>query len=366
MSKKILSLALVVVMLMSTFALTAFAASGPLDSIGLKVVSNATAGMKAGEEVTVSVYYTVPDGADLSDYLHNASNIVLAYTDAYELNTDAPNSTDSYDARTWGASYADYFNEQDFVNTKTALFTTYAKSFTDNDKAKGWDSVVLVQQTPNTTNGYNSTSGYALDTDCEVFSLSFITTREVTADDTIGVPEASVTKGWTKICYIATTGKNGQYTKSTDVITLGEAVAAPAAEAKVEHEKTMGQMSNWTDATATTFNAGLVGRISNLDIKFDDNNDECETITDIIVSITYGDKTLTGNAYQLYEQADGSYLFRAVVRGADIADTTEFSYEYIVTLSDGSKLTYKSTENTSFSEIYNTAKANYDAANPAA
>lgn len=154
------------------------------------------------------------------------------------------------------------------------------------------------------------------------------------------------------------------YEYGTATFTVGEA----AAEPKVEHVKTMGQMSNWTDENATTFNAGLVGRISDLEIEFDDE-DECTTVTDIIVSITYGEgdnaTTLTGKAYQLYEQEDGSYLFRAVVRGAAIADSTEFSYKYIVTLSDGSELTYESTQNTSFSEIYTTAKANYDAANPA-
>lgn len=140
-------------------------------------------------------------------------------------------------------------------------------------------------------------------------------------------------------------------------------VATAAADPEVTHAKTMGQMADWTDTTATTFNAGFVGKISNLDVEFDANDDECTTIESIVVEITRGDVTLTGNAYQLYAQADGSYLFRAVVKNAAISDTEAISYKYIVTLADGSELTYESTEDTSFNAIYNTAKANYDAAN---
>lgn len=140
-------------------------------------------------------------------------------------------------------------------------------------------------------------------------------------------------------------------------------VGAAAADPEVTHAKTMGQMADWTDTTATTFNAGFVGKISNLDVEFDANDDECTTIESIVVEITRGDVTLTGNAYQLYAQADGSYLFRAVVKNAAISDTEAISYKYIVTLADGSELTYESTEDTSFNAIYNTAKANYDAAN---
>lgn len=363
MSKKILSVALVVAMLVSTFALTAFAASGPLESFGIKVVTSATTNTKAGEPIEVKVYLTVPKGADLTDYLHNKTNIVLSYTDAYVLNSAGAGTKDASDARIYGASYAHVFDSSKTVNNLPTFHTTTAGSYNANDTAKNWTDTVYVAQV--LASGYGSTTGYEIDVDCELFTLNFVAARDFTENDSIGVPEGTV-GGNTNATYVTTAGKNGKYSASQ--IDISEAVAypeAPAAEPTVEHVKTMGQMSNWTDATATTFNAGLVGRISNLEIAFD-NEDECTTVTDIIVSITYGDKTLTGNAYQLYEQADGSYLFRAVVKGADIADTTEFSYEYIVTLSDGSKLTYESTKNTSFSEIYNTAKANYDAANPAA
>lgn len=146
------------------------------------------------------------------------------------------------------------------------------------------------------------------------------------------------------------------YECGTCTFTVGSAAAAPT----VTHDRVMGRMDNWDDANATEFDAGFVGRISNLALEFEEGSDkEIANIESIVVKLTLGDKVLEGVAYQLYAQADGSYLFRAVVKGAKIADTTDLTYEYIVTLSDdadgdGEKdtLTYKCDEPTSFNKIH--------------
>ena len=310
MSKKILSLALVVVMLMSTLALTAFAASGPLSSVGIKVVSDATVGMKAGEEVTVKVYFTAPDGADTSDYLHNMSNVVLAYTDAFELNTAVPNSTESADARTWGASYADYISDvNSLVNSKTQLYDNYSKLFTENDKAKGWDALILVQQAFAQT----ATTGYALDPDCEVFSLSFVTTRTVEATDSFGVPEITVTKGYTKMTYITTAGKNAQYAKTLDTITLDEATAYPAAAAakKVYHVKNQIQ---WADKANNKVNLGIVCGFDIADIGIEFENGTSTNVSSVGVTATINGVTDTYTERFVYSAKEGTaYYFRAVI-----------------------------------------------------
>lgn len=132
-----------------------------------------------------------------------------------------------------------------------------------------------------------------------------------------------------------------------------------ASDPEVTHEKFMGQMKDWTDASATKFNAGFVGKISNLELET--NGKEVTNIESIVVEITRGTEKLTGNAYQLYAQADGSYLFRAVVKNAMIADNETVSYKYIVTLANGDQLTAEGT--TSFGSIYSDAKTNYDKAN---
>lgn len=320
MSKKILSLALVVVMLMSTLALTAFAASGPLSSVGIKVVSDATVGMKAGEEVTVKVYFTAPDGADTSDYLHNMSNVVLAYTDAFELNTAVPNSTESADARTWGASYADYISDvNSLVNSQTRLYDSYSKLFTENDKAKGWDALILVQQAFAQT----ATTGYALDPDCEVFSLSFVTTRDVESTDSFGVPEITVTKGFTKMTYITTAGKNAQYAKSLDTITLDEATAYPAAATvaeKVYHVKNQLRWANGAaDATAAgnKVDLGIVCGFDIADIAIDfEENGSSKNVKEIGVVATINGTTKNYTERFVYSAKEGTaYYFRAIIGG---------------------------------------------------
>ena len=232
MSKKILSLALVVVMLFSTFAISSSAAVSD-GQVGIKIETNATVGMAAGESVWVKIYYEVPttDG-----YTHANSNVVLAYTDAFELDTDAANigTTSCYDAREWGASYAEYFKEDSTVSTKSTVYSSVSGKFTDNDKAKNWTSAVMVQQATNTDNGYTATSGYPIDPACEVFTLNFVTKRALTAEDSIGVPEASVTMGQTLMKYINSAGKSVAYSKSLDVIVVDEAVAYAAAPTKAD------------------------------------------------------------------------------------------------------------------------------------
>lgn len=174
----------------------------------------------------------------------------------------------------------------------------------------------------------------------------------LTPDSTWGFPILDDESDWNMTDF-----GMGSYDKSASYVKLTVAAADP----EVTHEKFMGRMDNWKDTTATKFDAGFVGKISNLDVEFADDGKQVENITSIVVEITRDGETLTGNAYQIYAQADGSYLFRAVVKNANIADSETVSYKYIVTLSNGEELTAEGT--TSFASIYADAKANYDAAN---
>lgn len=323
MSKKILSLALVVVMLMSTFALTAFAASGPLSSVGVKVVTTATESTKAGDPITVQVFYTVPADADLSGYLHNLSNIVLSYTDAYELDSTGAGTTSAADAREYGASYADYLEPSKTVNNAPAFHTTISGKYTDNDKAHNWTNTVYVAQVVNNANGYNSTSGYPIDVDCEVFTLKFVAARDFTAADSIGVPEGSVTGGQTKMTYITTAGKNGQYAKSTDTITLSEAVAYPAPATvaeKVYHVKNQLRWANGAaDATAAgnKVDLGIVCGFDIADIAIDfEENGSSKNVKEIGVVATINGETKNYTERFVYSAKEGTaYYFRAIIGG---------------------------------------------------
>ena len=192
MSKKILSLALAVVMLFSVCSVAVSAADLSADQVGIWLDTNATVGMEAGESVWVKVYFKVPT---VDGYTHGNSNVCLAFTDAFAVDTVNPNNTTlSYDAREWGASYEQYFKETSSVNTFANTFTGVKNNFTANDSQKNWAGAAIIQQQTNTDNGFTTTSGYPIDPDCEVFTLYFKTTRRVEATDSIGVPEGTAAK----------------------------------------------------------------------------------------------------------------------------------------------------------------------------
>ncbi len=203
MSKKILSIALAVVMLFSVVACTAGAANTTVTTtfpgagqIGFRVVSDAYVGMPAGEEVAVKVYWVHPADVDYDSWRQSLGNVVIAYNnEAYTYNTENDGSTSlGYDGRTWGDHYANYFKAAANVNTGATITNTVINGLNATDAAYGWNDMVLVQQTLDTASGTTPAKGFPVDPTCEVFSLSFTTVREITAADVIGIPTSTLTK----------------------------------------------------------------------------------------------------------------------------------------------------------------------------
>ncbi|MEE1505113.1 MAG: hypothetical protein UGF89_12825 [Acutalibacteraceae bacterium] len=192
MSKKILSLAVAVVMLISMFAFSASAANTTVETAfpadgqgGYRVVTDAYVGMPAGETVTVKVYYVLPDGADYSSVSINwTGNTVLGFTDAFTYDSGS---------RTWGDAY--WFNKAG-ANVNEAAYAAASKQFNAADNAKGWTQAILVQKTLDTGagSGLTSTTGHPVDRFCELYTVTFTTTRTLTATDTIGIPEGCAGK----------------------------------------------------------------------------------------------------------------------------------------------------------------------------
>ena len=88
MSKKILSLAVAVLMLVSVFAVSASAfssssypttASDGLYEMGIRLVTNAYVGMPAGETVTVKAYFVTPDDMSVNPTISNVQTGVAAF-----------------------------------------------------------------------------------------------------------------------------------------------------------------------------------------------------------------------------------------------------------------------------------------------
>lgn len=193
MSKKILSIALAVVMLFSVMACTVGAANTTVtttfpanaNQVGFRVVTDAYVGQPAGETVTVKVYWVHAVGTDYSSFLQSIGNVVLCYTDAFDY---AYSGTSGYDGRTWGEAYAPYFKPASNVNANNATYiNSVISKLSDADKAYGWSKAMLVQLLVDTS-VTSAAKGFPLDPDCEIFSLEFTTTREVTAADIIGIP----------------------------------------------------------------------------------------------------------------------------------------------------------------------------------
>ncbi len=199
MSKKILSIALAVVMLFSVMACTVGAANTTVTTtfpgagqMGFRVVSDAYVGMPAGEEVTVKVYWVYPVGTDYDSFLQSLGNIAIAYNNAaYTYNTESDGTATCYDGRTWGAAFENYFKPEANVSTMQTITDTVINGLSGDDTAYGWNDLVIVQQTL-ISGSTTAAKGFPVDPDCEVFSLSFTTVREITANDVIGIPANSL------------------------------------------------------------------------------------------------------------------------------------------------------------------------------
>jgi len=226
MSKKILSLALVVVMLMSIFAFSTsaldFTAS---QSIGIRVESNAVVGMPEGTPIEFKFYYVLPAGVDAETYRQASATTAIAYTDGFKVDSTKANAND---ARDWGASYTDVFNPSGAVTTTSTVSNNIMALFNANDEAKGWDSALQVQQTYLSGGSYKALTGYPVDSECEVFTLRFVTTRELTAEDSIGVVEGAYASNYFK-CNYWTSAQVTSTTYDFAAINMSEATAKAAA-----------------------------------------------------------------------------------------------------------------------------------------
>lgn len=202
MSKKILSIALAVVMLCSVFAFSASAANTTVTTtfptsgqIGFRVVTDAYVGMPAGETVNVKLYWVHPADTDFSSWLQSVGNVAICYNNAaftYNTENDGNTST-AYDGRTWGAAYEGIFKPAAGVNTGATVTNTVISGLSTADAAYGWNDMALVSMVVDTSVTTNA-KGFEVDPDCEVFTLSFTTVRTITASDVIGIPSNTLAK----------------------------------------------------------------------------------------------------------------------------------------------------------------------------
>lgn len=232
MSKKILSIALAVVMLFSVVACTAGAANTTVTTVfpganqcGFRVVTDAYVGMPAGETVTVKVYWVHPVGTDFDTFRQSWGNVVLAYTDAFNYD-----HSDAKEGRVWGDSYQGIITDGN-VNANNATYASgIINKLSATEKAYGWSNAMLVQSNVIVGSGYTANGGFPVDEDCEFFSLTFTTTREVTAADSFGLPSgksaAAYSNGTKRVAYTTENTIISEGYCPANVVTVNETATA--------------------------------------------------------------------------------------------------------------------------------------------
>lgn len=312
MSKKILSFALAIVMLVSVFAFSASAAAPvttvfPTDGqIGYRVVSNAYVGMPAGSTVTVKVFHVVPDSLDLSTYRQGSGNIVLCYNSDYY--------TVDGNSRVWGAPY-EAMKPAANVNTLASFWTnTVSKQVT----VEGYNAAVLVALAWNTELGYSASTGFVVDPYTELFSINFTTNKTLDENAILGIDPGTVGKS-TTASYRDTVNKKTVQYKANVVVNEG---APDAAYVSVNEAADLKIRNNASDTNKVDL--GITGEFKNasFNVAFAENGTTCTNLSKIGLEVRMNGVIRTadcdGDLNYIYATTDG-YKFRAAVTGVDAA-----------------------------------------------
>ena len=324
MSKKILSIALAVVMLFSVLACTVGAANTTVtttfpqnaDQVGFRVVTDAYVGQPAGEPVTVKVYWVHAVGTDYSSFLQSIGNVVLCYTDAFEY---AYSGTSGYEGRTWGEAYAPYFKPASNVNANNATYiNSVISKLSDADKAYGWTKAMLVQLLVDTS-VTSAAKGFPLDPDCEIFSLEFTTTREVTADDIIGIPSHLV--GSTVTASYSTGSKQVKWTAANIVnneFAVPNVVAnSDTATAKMRPGEAAGTVDLGITGTVNALSFAA-GKTEVLNGKGEVAGYTAVNLANVGVQARVNGVVAAAESTCIYDTGDG-FNYRAAITGIDAA-----------------------------------------------
>lgn len=305
MSKKILSLALALVMLVSVFTISAFAFKTPASGeVGIYTVSDAKVGQSSGT-VTVDLYWVFPADRDLETEKAQIGNIVLGFNSAKYKFVSAE----------WSPEFAQFLTAaSSYIGVKPKLWNAVQKKLTASDIAYGYDSALQFQLKVDAVNnpfGYTATSGFAVTADEEhkvhISTIKMEAVGELTANDVIGVIEGSIgvqTKAFASV--------NNKNVARTPVIS---GVAAPAGETYKVSDGDVKIRRNADDSAK--YDLGFTGsfKASDFAVAFNDKGTSTN-LTKVGVKVTMNGVTNEYTDRFVYETADG-YQFRAVLAGLD-------------------------------------------------
>jgi len=300
MLKKLLSLTLAAMMIVSLFTLSASAV--PSGSIGLRLESDAAIGLAVNTVVTVKVHYSFSDDEVIADLHMVPAAVCIAYDSEY------------YQYVAGSRTFSDYYNDTlikstSTINTTTAWSTISAGvEANENDNVKGYKNALIVTQLPCT-----GVTNFTPDPSTYVFSLQFKVIKAIDKEAFIGIPESTLTKQTQLKKYVA--GKSVTLTLEQMDVTEGV-------------EKSTLVSVNFADATRIRPNAdnaanvdlGFTGSFLTAGIPIAFTGGRATNVSAVGVELTINGVTNTYEDNFVYLNANSNgYLFRVALTG--ISDT---------------------------------------------
>ncbi len=353
-SKKVLSVVLALAMVFSVCALSVSAALSA-GQYGIKVETTAGIGQTSGT-VDVTFKYQFPEGFDVASYMMQAgSNTTFCYNAAkyeyvgYEWLVVASDGTPVF--------------KPNAPTSSDALFTNVSGKFTANDKTlaekAGWNKVALIASAfdNNAQKEYTATTGAPLvaddDNEAAYLKVTFNVLGKLTADDIIGIPEATVTQlKNTKMMY-----RNG--TANTTVAPANIVLADPATPAPISYVATQGQPV----AEEGKWNLGIKAMIGVADDAFFDFDEKghSKAIESVGAEVTINGKTESKTERFVYD-IDGVYQYRVVLAGIDTSASEDVTIKFFyVTAGDEPKTVYGQTVTINLADAYAECSARFPA-----
>lgn len=315
MSKKILSLALALVMLVSVFTVGASAAVA--DGKKLAFVVECNDELVAGKTVDVNVYVEIPATEDLTTYKLGQINYVLLYDNNV---FDGPGKVD----RTWNADMP-WFNDAANVNSAPTLFNQFKAGYTEDDLAK-YNAAVLVQtgtyvtgQTDAYGDEVKTKTGYGLAAHKTLmFTLKFTVKSTYAGGDTqIGIVEGPYNVKKTQV-FAKTHYSTGGTPTAIPYTELDFSNATTTVKAPASYKVFDGAVKIRRNAVdSAKYDLGFTGsfKASDFAVAFNDKGTSTN-LTKVGVKVTMNGVTNEYTDRFVYETADG-YQFRAVLAGLE-------------------------------------------------
>ena len=327
MSKKVISLALVVVMIFC-MASMASAALGSEKKMGFTVSADKTT-VAAGDTVEITV------SAEAVAEAWGGGVIPVAYdNDAISLPAAATagNTTAWSDYLTLSAGYGSIIAA---ANTATEPYAYGDLAERAEDAGKNWDTGVMVAMVAATTS-----SVYTFDGVEAMFTLKFTVSEDAKAGDKIyvGIPACAFdgdppigmmySDDYGMEYWVDYDGEVYDFTDATVELTVGSAV-------EVTHVK---QQSKWNGGknTAENYLFGFVGQVSGLELTTEKvgDRDMVKEISSIKAVATCAGVTQEAEVVTVWA-VDGGYQFRAQFKNAHPTSTEEVTVVFTITMANG-------------------------------